>query len=246
VGIAALGAARVFTRLSGGYTLMLIGFAAGSFVRPHVMVIVALAFAVALAIGRRVNRPGLTPSSVAKVAGLVMMLFVGIFLVGQTQSLVGGSGISDFDTVLTKATGQSEQGTSAFSPPNPRSPIGYPAAVVTVLLRPFPFESRGLEQIATAAEGMFLAFLIVRSWRRIRTIPKRLRAEPYVTFAVVYIGVAVFVLAVIANFGILARERSMVIPMVFVLLSLPKTLPPPKPRPPRLMHLPMRNPAVKP
>ena len=64
------------------------------------------------------------------------------------------------------------------------------------------------------------------------------------TFALVYVGVFIFVFAAIANFGILARERSMLIPMVFVLLALPKTLPAPKPPPKRMMQLPMR--AAKP
>ena len=251
VSIAVLGAARVFVRLRGGYTLMLIGFGAGSVVRPHVMLIVVVAFVVALAIGRRVTRAGVTPSSVAKVAGLVLLIVVGTFLVGRTQSLVGGSaiggsGVGDFDTVLAQTATQTQQGTSAFSPPDPRGPIGYPLAAITVLIRPFPFESSGLEQLATSAEGVFLGLLILLSWRRLFTIPKRLRAEPFVTFAVVYVGVFIFVFAAIANFGILARERSMVLPMVFVLLSLPKTLPPPKPRPPRFMHLPMRKSAVKP
>ena len=241
VGIAVLGAARVFVRLRGGYTLMLIGFGAGSLVRPHVMLIVLVGFIVALAIGRRVSKAGVTPSSVAKVAGLILLIVVGTFLVGRTQSVVGGSGVGDFDTVLSQTATRTQQGTSAFSPPDPRSPIGYPLAAVTVLVRPFPFESSGLEQIATSAEGMLLGLLILLSWRRLFTIPKRLRAEPYVTFALVYVGVFIFVFAAIANFGILARERSMLLPMVFVLLALPKTLPPPKPPRPRLMTLPMRS-----
>ena len=240
VSIAALGAARVFTRQHGGYTLMLIGFGAGSLVRPHVMLIVLVGFVVALAIGRRVAKEGVTPSSVAKIAGLVLLVVVGTFLVGRTQSLVGGSGVADFDTVLTDTANQTQQGTAAFDPPNPRSPIGYPVAAVTVLIRPFIFESSGTEQVVTAIEGMVLALLILLSWRRLLTIPKRLRSEPYVTFALVYVGVFIFVFAAIANFGILARERSMLIPMVFVLLSLPKTLPAPKPLPLRYKQLPMR------
>ena len=240
VGLASLGAARVFMRLRGGYTLMLLGFAAGSVVRPHVMLIVLIAFVVALAIGRRAPKPGVTPSGVAKVAGLVLLILVGTFLVGRTQSLVGGSGVGDFDTVLTQTAGQTQQGTSAFSPPNPRTPFGYVESVVTVLFRPFPFETSGLEQIAAGLEGLFLVVLVVRSWRRIITIPRRLRAEPYVTYALVYVGVFIFVFAAIANFGILARERSMLIPMVLALLSLPKTLPRAKAPPPRFRSLPMR------
>src|SRR5207248_1344708 len=76
LGIGALGAARVFMRRPGGYTLLTIGLLLGSIVRPHVALIELVAFAFALLIGRRVNtRPGaITPGSIAKIAVLGIML----------------------------------------------------------------------------------------------------------------------------------------------------------------------------
>ena len=62
--------------------------------------------------------------------------------------------------------------------------------------------------------------MFIASWRRLMTIPGRLHAQPYVTLAVCYLLMFVFGFGTIANFGILARQRSQVLPFVFVLLSL--------------------------
>ena len=78
LGIASLGAARILVRRPGGYTLLVIGLLLGSFVRPHVSLMALLAFGVALLVSRREStRPGITPSSVAKVAGLVVLVAIG-------------------------------------------------------------------------------------------------------------------------------------------------------------------------
>jgi hypothetical protein len=48
-----------------------------------------------------------------------------------------------------------------------------------------------------------------------------LRSRPYVAFALTFVLVFVAAFGVISNFGILARQRTQVLPFVFVLLSLP-------------------------
>src|SRR5262249_40538777 len=91
LGLAALGTARVFVRKPGGYSLMLIGLLAGSFVRPHVSLLALVAALIALLIGRRSEaRPGvITPGSIAKIAGVVILIVVGGLLVTRIASLLG-------------------------------------------------------------------------------------------------------------------------------------------------------------
>ena len=114
---------------------------------------------------------------------------------------------------------RTDQGGSAFSPIDPTDPVGYVEAAVTVLFRPFPNETGGLEQTAAALEASVLLALFITSWRRLVTIPRRLRTEPYVTLALTYLLMFVFGFGTIANFGILARQRSQLMPFAFVLLS---------------------------
>ena len=63
--------------------------------------------------------------------------------------------------------------------------------------------------------------MFTRSVRRLASIPKRLRSEPYIIYALAYALMFFFAFATIANFGILARERSQVMPFMFVLLAIP-------------------------
>ena len=75
LGIASLGAARILRRRNGGYPLLLLGTLLGSLVRPQVVLLLAVAFAVALLVGRRADRPGaVTPAAIGKIAGLVVVL----------------------------------------------------------------------------------------------------------------------------------------------------------------------------
>lgn len=224
LGIGALGAARVFVRRPGGYTLLIIGLLLGSLVRPHVALIELVAFAFALLIGRRVHaRPGaITPASVAKIAGLIVMLVIGTFVVNRTADLLAANDINaSVDSALTTNSTRTAQGSSRFNPSDPRTPIGYAIASVTILVRPFPFEAHAADQLMVAIEGLALMVLAAASWRRLLTIPRRLRSDPYMTMAIINIMMFIFALGTVSNFGILSRQRAQLVPFVFVLLCLP-------------------------
>ena len=121
---------------------------------------------------------------------------------------------------MSQTQGRTDQGGSAFSPADPKNPLGYVESTVTILFRPFPTESHGAEQIVTSLEGLFLLGLVLASWQRLASIFGRLRSEPYVTYAVVYLLMFFFAFGTISNFGILARQRSQALPFLFVLLAL--------------------------
>ena len=221
VGIAALGAARVLVRKPGGYTLLAVGLLAGSFVRPHVTLLFLVAFAAALLVGRRDAKVGaLTPGSIAKIAGVIVLLVLGAVLATRTASLLQANDISGGGGTVINLSTQTGVGNSAFSAPNPQNPVGYVEAVVTVTFRPFLFEAHGTDMLATSVEGIFLLGLCAVSWRRLASIPRRLRSEPYVLLSVVFVFVFIFAFGTVSNFGLLARERIAMMPFLFVLLSL--------------------------
>jgi hypothetical protein len=226
MGVAMLGAARVFTRTRGGYTLMFAGLLAGSFVRPNIGLLIVLAFALALFLSRRqAARPGtITPSGVAKVAGLILVLLLGGYLVTRTQQLIDPADTGAASTVGTAQQTVQQRtaiGRSAFNAADPNSPTGYAKAAITVLFRPFPTESHGFQELVASGEALFLFGLTVASWRRLRGLLHRFRSEPYYTLAVAYLLMFAYAFAVVANFGILTRERTQLDPFLFVLLAAP-------------------------
>lgn len=219
VGIASLGVARVLARERGGYVLFLIGSMAASVVRPHIAILALVAFGIALLLGRRPSQHTgrATPSGVAKVAGFVVLLAIGGLLATQMGDFLDARDLS-VDTAISQNTDRTSQGTAAFEPANPQNPLGYARASVNILFRPFPFEASGIEQLLTSLEAIFLFGLCVVSWRRLASVPFRLRDDPYVAYAFSMLLMMIFVLGTIGNFGILARQRSQVMPFVFVLL----------------------------
>ena len=70
-------------------------------------------------------------------------------------------------------------------------------------------------------EGLLVIVLIVRYWSRVKQLPRIMRTNPYVVFAVVYCLAFIIAFAGFANFGILARQRTLMIPLFVVLLALP-------------------------
>jgi hypothetical protein len=224
IGLASLGAAKVFQRHTGGYTILFGGLFLGSFVRPHLALVAVVAFGVALLIGRRSNvTDRLTPSSIGKLAALVVLLAVGSILITQTEKLLD---VNDLNSTTIESSfndfrDQTAEGESTFNAPDPLSPTGFPQAVVTVLFRPFPTEAHGLEQLVTATEGLFLVALTLTSLRGILSIFRRLRSQPYVTYAAIYVLLWAMVFGIISNFGILTRQRSQMLPFFFLLISLP-------------------------
>jgi len=165
----------------------------------------------------------------AKVAGLVVLVVLGGVLVNRTGDLLSSNDIeTSVDAALATNIERTTQGGSQFSPANPRQPVGYAIAAVTIILRPFPFEAHAVDQLGVSLEGLGLIVLAALSWRRLLTIPRRLRSDPYVSMALVYILMFIFALGTVGNFGIVSRQRSQVMPFVFVLLSVPAVVPPRK------------------
>jgi hypothetical protein len=223
IGLAALGAARLFTRRPGGYTLAFLGVLITYLVRPHVAMILLVALGFALVVGRGAPRPtrSLTPSSIAKAGAIVLLLLGGSVVATRTARFLGVESLqpSATEEAFSETQQRTERGGSEFSPADATNPIGYPQAAVTILFRPFPFETHTAEQLATALEALVLALLVLASWRRLLSVPWRLRAQPYVAFSLAFVLMFFFVFAVISNFGILARERTMMLPFAFALLS---------------------------
>jgi hypothetical protein len=221
VGVTALGAARFFTRQKGALVLLGVGAAGITLIRPHLAVLLFGALAVA-----QLFRPQARQSTgvLSKLGGLVVLVVAGVILTSQSASFLG---IDDFswqavsDSVDKASDQASEGGGSAFESTPIRSPVDVPSAAVTVVFRPFPWEAHNAQMLLQGLEGLLLIVLLVRAWPRWRHLPSVMRASPYVTFAVVYVAGFIWAFSGFGNFGILARQRVLMLPFFLVLLALP-------------------------
>jgi len=95
--------------------------------------------------------------------------------------------------------------------------VQFPAAAVTVLFRPFPFEAGSAVALIASLEGLVLLVLLVRSVPRWRLVPR----IPYAVFAATYTVLFIFAFSALSNFGILVRQRTQLLPLVLVIAALP-------------------------
>jgi hypothetical protein len=98
--------------------------------------------------------------------------------------------------------------------------VGFVLSGATVLFRPFPFEVRNAQALMTSLEGLSLLVLAGLSLRRLVRLPVEVFRRPYVAFAVVYTLAFIYAFSALGNFGLLARQRSQLLPALFVLLCI--------------------------
>lgn len=228
VGVTAYGAARYFNHsLVPGLVWMAVGAIGTALIRPHVTVLLVAALFVAQVVRPSTKR---STSILTKAAGVVVMAAAGLIFVNASAQFLGIDDLSAqaISEQVDWAAGQTAQGGSSFQPVPLTSPLGVPAAIVTLLFRPFPWEANGLPMLVQSLEGLVLLVLTIAAWPRLKTLPTLLRRNPWLVFAVVYALAFILAFSQFANFGILARQRVLMIPFFLVLLALPKPAAAPK------------------
>lgn len=221
VGVTAYGAARHFAERGGAMWLLAIGGVGVGLVRPHVAVLMFAAIFVA-----QLFRPtrGTLSGVLRKLGGIAVLGAAALILVQSSAQFLGIDDISaqavtetiDYRSDLT------EQGGSSFTPLPLTHPFGIPMAFITWLFRPFPFEAGNIQMLVQSLEGVLLLALAVFGWRRLAQLPRLLRRNPYIVFVAVFVTIYILSFAGFGNFGILARQRVLMLPFALALLSLPR------------------------
>jgi hypothetical protein len=221
LGLGAYGAARLLSNRRGGYLLLALGLAGSAIVRPHMTVLLGAGVAASFILRR--SRRGSVLAILAKLGGIVAIVVAMNFAVGAAEERfdVEGEGLTGAEDVLERTAEQTSQGGSEFDAQRPDSITDLPLAIFSVLFRPLPHEAHNLQALATSFEGLFLLGLFATSWPRLRRLPREVFTTPYLAFASTYALLFMLAFSSFGNFGILARQRAQLFPLVLVLLALP-------------------------
>ncbi len=231
LGLAAYGAALVLTYRPHGYLVLGLGLAATAAVRPHVTLLVFVAFFAAYLLRRRSWRASQL-GLLGRLAGLALLVAAGILIVAATarffhlDTLTSGG----VEQVLDRTTDQSTGGGSDFATVRVTSPSEYPYAALSVMFRPFPWEAGNAQALAAALEGVVLMAIFILSLPRLVRVPRFAVSRPYVAFALAYTALFVLAFSAIGNFGLLTRQRTQLLPFVLILIAMPARAKVPDPR----------------
>ena len=222
LGITTYGSAKLLARQRGATIYLVLGIAGVLMVRPHMALIVIAGIALAYVLR---SNSAARAVALGKTRTAIGIAFIGVSTLLVIRRVSEFFGIDEFnlDTAtetLEYAEGQTGQGGSAFVGGGP-SLRNLPMNFVTVLFRPFPFEVDSIPTILAALEGTALMVLVITSLPRLRTVPRRLRKQPYIAYCLTYTILFCFMFSSFQNFGILARQRVLVFPLLLVFLALP-------------------------
>lgn len=223
IGSMALGTAFLLRqRLVAG---LLVGAAGGWLlwvVRPHLLALVTVSGGMAYVVGRVRARESGPASLLGRPVGLIVVALLMAFTVMQGASFLGieDLSLSSVETALDEQTERSAQGDSEFdSGGNSLSPANLPQGALTVLLRPLPWETESPFQLLASLESALLAVFIIIRFPSLRTALARARGTPYLLYCWTLTILYAATFASFANFGLLVRQRSLVLPAFFVLLA---------------------------
>jgi hypothetical protein len=222
LGMAVYGSARLLTRQRGASLFLILGLAGVLAVRPHMALLVVAGLALSYVLR------SMSPQRVVAM-GKIRTLF-GLGVIGVSTLLVTRQvsqffGIDEFNLETATATldeveRRTSTGGSDFTGTGP-SLRNLPLNIVTVLFRPFLFEAHNVQALMTAVEGVVLMLLFVLALPRLRSVPKRLVKQPYITYCLTYVILFCFMFSAFQNFGNLVRQRVLVFPLILVFLALP-------------------------
>jgi hypothetical protein len=231
IGGVAYGFALLLSGRLHGALLAGLGMWGAIVVRPHIALMLLVGAAVALPPdlaapppaedGRIRGRP---------IARIVLPLLVLVAIpasLGAAETFfdIDGLNLDSAAEVRDEVTRRTTTGGSEFSAPDTSNPIGLSVGLVTVVARPFPWEASGFQALA-ALEGACLgAIIVVAAWRR-RSVLLRALSRRWPRFAFAYVLAFAWGFSAVGNFGILARQRSLMLPLLFVLAAAARRPPP--------------------
>lgn len=228
LGVTAYGVALVMARQRTGYLYMVGGGALSLFIRPNEIVILALGFALAMVV--RAVMASATGSlrrpRNAFTMGAVFVFVAGAVVITTYEAVhflhtITGSGVGNSLNTLAANNQGSGAGFGSSAVAYSSNPLLYPRDIYTVLFDPLPFSAHSVTQLFAAVENTLILFVVLWSLPRLRRLPRVCQQRPYVLMAVFYSGVFVFTFAALGNLGLITRERTLLLPFLFVVLAFP-------------------------
>jgi hypothetical protein len=172
---------------------------------------------------RSIDRAILAPVIVVAAIGLVLVSLATVRYLDPGAT--GGDETpseSSITSILDETTRRTVQAGSAFQPPSISNPATWPYASIRTLTRPLPIEVRGAGQIFVALETLVFMGLCLAAWRRVINVPKLIFTSSYMAFAMTAMFLGGLAFTSFANLAVLARQRSIVVPFMLLIVCVPE------------------------
>ena len=217
IGFASYAVVKLFEGFEVKWLALFAGgaLAAGA-IRPHVGALLVASFSLAalLTKSRRAWRVRLRKIVMLSAGGIAVLFAFTVF--AERFGLTAEEFRLDF--LLDEVTRRTGSGGSAVSGRAVQSIGDMPQALLRVVFRPLINEVFGPVGLASSLEGTLLLILTLWKTPSILKNTLMLRRHPYLMFCFLYFMGFVVVFSPILNLGILARQRTQMVPLLLVIL----------------------------
>jgi hypothetical protein len=196
-----------------------LGFAAG--IRPHMSALIVACLAATLVFAK--SKTGLGLGQATRWAAVMVVGVSTIFLISFAASefnidIQGGNIGAEVDSFVADLEDNTGKGGSEVEGGAVTAPQDIPEAALRVLFRPLPHEAHNLTALASSLESsVLLLILLWRSPKILRNL-RGIREDPYVLMSAFMSFGFVILFSPFLNLGLLARERSQVLPFLAVVV----------------------------
>src|ERR1700719_2858169 len=201
---------------TGGPTsfgIVLVSLCGVSLVRPHIAGMLAISLVCAYLLSQ--NRLGFLGMA-AKIVGVPLLLFASVYFAVEASTFVDLKDLEQTQKVLGKVADNNNFGGSAFG----GGSLTYRLAGAPFLLfRPFPWEVRSFPAAIAGIESFGLLLFAWRGREVVRSSLQQCRANAFVLFLWIFTLEFLLVFAAsMTNFGLLVRQRIMLLPMALIMI----------------------------
>jgi hypothetical protein len=185
-------------------------------VRPHIAGMLAISLGGAYLLSG--HRRGLLGMA-AKSLGIPLLLLASVYFVAQARTFLDLRDIEQTQGILKRVAELNQIGGSAFG----SSFIYRLAAAPFLLFRPFLWEVQSLQAAIAGIEALGLMIFVWRRRELVRSSLRSCRENAFISFLWIYtFEFSLLFAGAMTNFGLLARQRVMLIPLaVMIVLSQP-------------------------
>ncbi|MCC6165862.1 MAG: hypothetical protein IT329_01420 [Caldilineaceae bacterium] len=186
-----------------------------NFIRPHTAAFLALAMAFSffMTVTHRAR------SFAVWVVGGVVVALLAVALVrsGADFLRLENLSVEAVEEFYAEQQERTTGGGSSYETVDVFTPSGLAVGLVSALARPFPWEAHNPQMLIAALETMvWLGFCWVRRGAFVRNL-RAIRSDPAVSYALAYSVIMLLALTSLGNFGLIARQRVVVLPFWWML-----------------------------
>lgn len=192
-----------------------LGLVLVNFIRPHTAAFLAIAmgFSFILTVTRHARS-----LMIWLVGGAVVVALVAVLVSSGVDFLrLEDLSVAAVEEFYSEQQERTTDGSSSYQTVNVFTPWGLAVGMLSVLMRPFPWEAHNAQALIASLETMvWLAFCWFRRGAFMRNL-LAIRTNPAVSYALAYSVIMLLALTSLGNFGLIARQRVVVLPLWWML-----------------------------